>query len=193
MIGYLAGKLISKENGTLLIDVNGVGYNVHIPLSSQMDVANEGENVSIYIYTNVRDNEIKLFGFMRKSERECFEKLTGVSGIGPKIALNVLSNVTVENLVNSIELGDFKNLSNIPGIGSKTAQRLVIELKGKLIKFLAEKPKDSEKIRIDNDVISAMVNLGYAKGKIEDILAQIGHDKNTRVEDLIREVLRRIK
>lgn len=163
MIAHLRGNLLEKEPARIVIEVNGVGYEVFVPLTTFTAMPNEGVEVSLDIHTHVREDIMALYGFSSKQERSVFEKLIGVSGIGPKLAVTILSGGSVEGLVGAIRKGDLARLTSIPGVGKKTAERIVVELRDKLKDF-AEVPVKSS---IENDVLSALENLGYPHPVVE--------------------------
>ncbi len=163
MIARLRGQLFEKNPGQLVVDVQGVGYSVFVAMPTYSSVPDPGSEVALDIYTHVREDVIQLYGFSTRLERSIFERLTHISGIGPRLALTILSGSSVEDLVGSIKRGDLARLTSIPGVGKKTAERIVLELKDKLREFVVETDRtDSE-----TDVISAMENLGYNRGLIE--------------------------
>ena len=157
MIGHLRGKLIEKAPSRLVVEANGVGYEVFVSLSTFAAMPGEGVEVSLDIHTHVREDIMALYGFSSKQERGVFERLIGVSGIGPRLAVTILSGGSVESLVGAIRKGDLARLTAIPGVGKKTAERIVVELRDKLAEF-AEGPAKST---IEMDVLSALENLGY--------------------------------
>lgn len=157
MIAHLRGKLIEKAPSRLVVEANGVGYEVFVPLSTFTAMPGEGVEVSLDIHTHVREDIMALYGFSSKQERAVFERLIGVSGIGPRLAVTILSGGSVEGLVGAIRKGDLPRLTAIPGVGKKTAERIVVELRDKLLDF-AEGPAKST---IEMDVLSALENLGY--------------------------------
>ena len=157
MIAHLRGKLIEKAPSRLVVEANGVGYEVFVPLSTFTVMPNEGVEVSLDIHTHVREDTMALYGFSSKTERSVFERLIGVSGIGPRLAVTILSGGSVEALVGAIRKGDLPRLTAIPGVGKKTAERIVVELRDKLVDF-ADGPAKST---VETDVLSAMENLGY--------------------------------
>ena len=174
MIAHLRGNLLEKSVDGIVIDVGGVGYEVHVPLSSYCSLPEEGEHIGILIYTHVKEDALKLFGFLTPREKDLFVKLIGVSGVGPKLALNILSGMETDDLIEAIAAGDLMKMSSIPGVGKKTAERLILELKDKVkLESLAgkgrEKPAPVETELFD-DVVSALMNLGYKKGEIEKTL-----------------------
>jgi holliday junction DNA helicase RuvA len=157
LIAHLRGKLIEKAPSRLVVEANGVGYEVFVPLSTFTTMPVEGAEVSLDIHTHVREDIMALYGFSSKQERGIFERLIGVSGIGPRLAVTILSGGSVEGLVSAVRKGDLARLTAIPGVGKKTAERIVVELRDKLADF-AEGPAKST---IEMDVLSALENLGY--------------------------------
>jgi len=157
LIAHLRGKLVEKAPLRLVVDVNGVGYEVVVPLSTSTVMPGEGAEVALDIHTHVREDIIALYGFSSRQERGVFERLIGVSGIGPKLAVTILSGGSVEALVGAVRKGDLARLTAIPGVGKKTAERIVVELRDKLADF-AEGPVKST---VEMDVLSALENLGY--------------------------------
>jgi Holliday junction DNA helicase RuvA len=165
MIAHLSGKLLSKQPNQVIIDVQGVGYLVNIPLSTFYEVGETGTVVQLLIYTHVREDTIALFGFRTSKEKQLFEQLTSVSGIGPKLGITILSGMSVDDLVPAIREGNLVRLTSIPGIGRKTAERMVVELRDKLSKIetvRTETPVGTSS-QLQEDVMSALVNLGYSK------------------------------
>jgi Holliday junction DNA helicase RuvA len=163
MIARLRGKLIEKEPARVVVDVNGVGYEVFVPLTTYTAMPESGVEVSVDIYTHVREDVIALYGFSSRQERRVFERLISISGIGPRLAVTILSGGSVEGLVGAIRRGDLARLTAIPGVGKKTAERIVVELRDKL-KDLTE---EAVKPTVEVDVVSALENLGYPRAMIE--------------------------
>jgi Holliday junction DNA helicase RuvA len=163
VIAWIRGKLMVKESSRVVIDVNGVGYEVFIPLTTFTALPDVGAEVSVDIYTHVREDALALFGFSSRQERRVFERLIGISGIGPRLAVTILSGGSVESLVGAIRRGDLARLTSIPGVGKKTAERIVVELKDKLQDLSAEAPRPS----VETDVLSALENLGYSRAMAE--------------------------
>ncbi|HET9130112.1 MAG TPA: Holliday junction branch migration protein RuvA [Terriglobia bacterium] len=157
MIAHLRGKLIEKAPSRLVVEANGVGYEVFVSMSTFTAMPVDGVEVSLDIHTHVREDILALYGFFSKQERAVFERLIGVSGIGPRLAMTILSGGSVEGLVGAIRKGDLARLTAIPGVGKKTAERIVVELRDKLAEF-AEGPAKST---VEMDVLSALENLGY--------------------------------
>ena len=163
MIARLRGQLFEKNPGQLVVDVQGVGYSVFVAMPTYSSMPDPGSEVALDIYTHVREDVIQLYGFSTRLERSIFERLIHISGIGPRLALTILSGSSVEDLVGSIKRGDLARLTSIPGVGKKTAERIVLELKDKLREFVVE----TDRTVSETDVISAMENLGYNRGLIE--------------------------
>jgi Holliday junction DNA helicase RuvA len=166
VIAYLRGKLAQKEPARVVVDVNGVGYEVFIPLTTFTVLPDAGADVSIDVHTHVREDLIALYGFSTRRERVIFEKLMTISGIGPKLAVTILSGGSVEDLVGAIKRSDLARLTAIPGVGRKTAERIILELKDKLQDFVEAQPKPS----VEVDVLSALENLGYNRALAEGAL-----------------------
>ena len=158
MIAYLRGKLLEKDPARVVVDVNGVGYEVFVPLTTSSVLPDRGADVAIDIHTHVREDVIALYGFSTRRERAIFEKLMTISGIGPKLAMTILSGGSVDDLVDAIKRNDLPRLTSIPGVGKKTAERIVVELRDKLQDFTV---LVSEKTTTESDVLSALENLGY--------------------------------
>src|SRR4051812_44867188 len=162
MIAFLRGRLISKKPNQAIVDVAGVGYDVAISVPTFSDLPGDGAEVSLHIHTHVREDAIALFGFMRGQEKQLFERLISVSGIGPKLAITILSGMAAEEMVRAIRSNDVARLTKIPGIGKKTAERMVLELRDKLEPISAgDTPHVSTVLPVEEDVLSALVNLGY--------------------------------
>lgn len=198
MIAHLSGKLLSKQPNQVIVDVNGVGYEVHVPLSTFYELGEIGSPVQLRIYTHVREDTIALFGFKSAKEKLMFEEVTSISGIGPKLGITILSGMPVDELVAAIRQSNLARLTSIPGIGKKTAERLVVELRDKLAKLGAEpageqaaSPGTSQS---QEDVVSALVNLGYAKPVAEKaVQTTVSTSKSEPAfEDLLRTALRQL-
>ena len=193
MISLLRGIISEKKLGNVIIDVNGVGYGVTLPLTVFYQLNEIGEDVTLKIYTHFRENSLELFGFLEDYEKELFIKLLSVSGIGPKAATNMLSNITAHDLVISIKSGDLLK-KKIPGIGPKTATRVVTELKDKLddIVNIEDSPKESSTL---DDIVSALLNLGYTRGEIDESLSRIEEIVNSteNIEVALRDALKIMK
>ncbi len=184
MIASLRGKLISKKPDSLIIDVAGVGYNVQVPLTLLSSLPEENREVFLYIHTHVREDAIQLYGFQTDADKRIFTTLLGISGIGPKVALNILSTIPPDNFYNAINSEDVDILCKAPGLGKKTAHRLILELRGKL-PSLKEK-KDT----VYDDTLSALVNLGYKKNIAQEALEKAYDSGHKDIESLLKEALK---
>ena len=199
MIAYLSGTLLSKNPQSLVVDINGVGYQIFIPLSTFYQLPDEMEKVGLHVYTHVREDTLQLFGFQTETEKEVFLLLISVSGIGPKVALNILSGMGFKELLSAIVRADSEKISSIPGVGKKTSQRITLELKEKASKLaegievaLEQKVEVRDK-EIYEDALSALINLGYAsKAAKRAIEIALGRDQEMNIETLLKEALRNL-
>ena len=166
MISLLRGKIAAKSTGSVIVDVGGVGYGVTVPLSTYYHLEEPGNDVELRIHTQLKENSLELFGFLTENEKSIFQCLIGISGIGPKGATNILSNITPEDLINSIMSGDLAG-KKVPGIGPKTASRIINELKDKLPTKEFTDSIDIKQRPVD-DIVSVLVNLGYTKYEIDE-------------------------
>jgi Holliday junction DNA helicase RuvA len=171
MIGFLRGRIADKQPNRLIVDVQGVGYEVHVPLSTFYDAGEKGADITLRIYTHVREDALQLYGFLTELERQLFERLIGISGIGPKLAIAVLSGMDPRDLLLSVQRGDVARLTSIPGVGKKTSERIVLELKDRLAQLPGSVPVDAAPAngadRIRTDLLSALQNLGYHRPQAE--------------------------
>jgi len=195
MIAWLRGSVQRKTADSVIIDVSGVGYLVNIPVSTLGEVPEPGDQISLHIHTHLREDSLSLFGFATELEKELFQLLLGISGIGPKLALSVLSGLAAPDLLAAIGSSDDATLCAIPGIGKKTAARLCLELKDKVRQLAPEAQLQTEagasvlSGHLD-DAVSALVNLGYKRPIAEDAVKKIDQGRpELRIEDLIREAL----
>jgi Holliday junction DNA helicase RuvA len=170
MIAHLRGKLIAKRPNQAIVEAAGVGYDVAISIPTFSDLPSPGADVALHIHTHVREDAIALFGFLRAEEKQLFEKLNSVSGIGPKLAITILSGMPTPDMVRAIRANDVARLTRIPGIGKKTAERMVLELRDKLQGFGETAPVLTV-TPAEEDVLSALVNLGYARPAAEKAVA----------------------
>jgi holliday junction DNA helicase RuvA len=193
MIALLTGRLRKKAADHLVIDVNGVGYQVQAPLSTYCGLPGIGEEVTLHIHTHVREDVLALFGFLVEAEKDAFLLLMGVSGIGPRLALAVLSNLPVSEIARAIQSSDDSKLCSIPGIGKKTAARMVLELRDKVALLSAEFCRTNEAAGRSDDIddaVSALVNLGYKKPLAEEAVNKVRQSTSgLSIEGLIREGL----
>jgi Holliday junction DNA helicase RuvA len=178
MIGQLRGKLLQKKPNLALIDVQGVGYEVCIPLTSFYELPEEGAEVMLKVHTHVREDALALFGFCTQREKDLFLKLISISGIGPRLAVSILSGAKVEELAQAIAEANLSRLTAIPGVGRKTAERLVLELKGQITHFLLPEQASAGGVRpaadgLHEDILSALVNLGYPRAGAEKALSSV--------------------
>jgi len=189
MIAHLRGKLIAKRPNQAIIEACGVGYDVVISIPTFSDLPSPGADVAVHIHTHVREDAIALFGFMRSEEKQLFEKLISVSGIGPKLAITILSGMPTPEMVSAIRGNDVARLTRIPGIGKKTAERMVLELRDKLEGFGETAPVVTV-TPAEEDVLSALVNLGYARPAAEKAVAAAARNSTKAEFDaLFRESL----
>ena len=188
MIAHLRGKLISRRPNLVIVEAGGVGYDVTISVPAFSELPSLGSEVALHIHTHVREDQLALYGFLRHEEKELFEKLITVSGIGPKLAITTLSGMPADDMVNSIRANDLARLTKIPGIGRKTAERMVLELRDKL------PPTGADQVHVvpslsatQEDVLSALVNLGYQRAAAEKAL--VGLKENGSFDAMFRAAL----
>lgn len=192
MIAHLRGKLLAKHPNQAIVEAAGVGYDVTISIPTFSDLPAVGADVALHIHTHVREDVIALYGFLRPAEKQLFEKLITVSGIGPKLAITILSGMPADEMVAAIRGNDVARLTRIPGIGKKTAERMVLELRDKLPEAaptgtpIAPKMGDTEE-----DVLSALVNLGYQRAPAEKVISAIAKN-GASFDVLFREALARL-
>lgn len=168
MIGSLRGKLINKRPNQVLLEVGGVGYQVQVPLSTFASLGALHAETTLLTYTHVREDTLALYGFLTAREKHCFELLISASGVGPGLALKILSGMAIDDLVPAIRKGDLVQLVRIPGVGRKTAERIVVELRDKLVAIdVPETGKPATRSQLESDVASALVNLGYDEHAVE--------------------------
>ena len=184
MIGSLRGKLIDKRPNLVLLDVGGVGYQVIIPLSTFTSLGAMHTETTLLIHTHVREDQLALYGFFTAREKQCFELLISASGVGPSLALKILSGMSLDELVPAIRKGDLAQLVRIPGVGRKTAERMVVELRDKLAAVdVPEAGKPGTRSQLESDVSSALENLGYDERAVEKAIegsrATVGNDFET--------------
>jgi Holliday junction DNA helicase RuvA len=193
MIGYLQGNLLKATTDRVLLDVQGVGYEVHIPLSTWYEIERRGTSgrVALFIHTQVREDDISLFGFWTEREKALFEKLIGVSGIGARLARVILSGMAPDDLLGAIAAGDLGRLGTIPGVGKKTAERMILELRDKMRELAAELPEHTAAaVPADQDVVSALVNLGYKASQAERAVADARREQAAGADIAFHDLLR---
>ena len=188
MIAHLRGRLVSKHPNQAVVDCAGVGYDVNISIPTFSDLPALGAEVSLFIHTHVREDALALYGFLRAEEKSLFEKLIGVSGIGPRLAITILSGMPAEEMVSAIRGNDVARLTRIPGIGRKTAERMVLELRDKLDAFAAAPARAASPV--EDDVLSALLNLGYQRPAAEKAIAAArANGKSVSFETLFKQAL----
>src|SRR5438067_7241096 len=197
MIAALTGQLAAKTPSHITLDVQGVGYEVFIPLSTFYALPDLNQSASLKIYTHLREDAIQLFGFLTVQEKEVFILLTGISGIGPKLALSVLSALSVPDLIAAVQAGDVDKLATVPGIGKKSAGRIALELKDKVARLHPAATQTSDVTsgptdRLQEDALSALVNLGYRAAEAKEVLKRMTYTRPNQMtlRDLIREALK---
>ncbi|HEX2270558.1 MAG TPA: Holliday junction branch migration protein RuvA [Pyrinomonadaceae bacterium] len=203
MIAHLSGTLHSKHPNLVIVDVSGVGYEVNIPLSTYYDLADTGSNVQLRIYTHVKEDALQLYGFKTARERELFINFISVSGIGPKLGIALLSNMDAEQLIQAIKTNNLARLTSIPGVGRKTAERLVVDLREKMTQLSVDQidetpaqpesgdgpPEDS----VRAEALSGLMNLGYQKAAAEKAIdAALAEGGDITVESILKRSLRKI-
>ena len=187
MIGSLRGKLVEKRPNQVLLDVGGVGYQVQIPLSTFAALGVLHADALLLIHTHVREDQLSLYGFATAREKHCFELLISASGVGPSLALKILSGMGLEELIPAIRNGDFAQLVRIPGVGRKTAERMVVELRDKLTAVdVPEVGKPSTRSQLESDVASALVNLGYEARAVDNTIEKTRNASGSDFESLLR-------
>jgi len=200
VIASLRGSILEKHPNRIVVDVNGVGYEVFVPLSTFYGLGDAGSAITVRIHTHVREDALLLYGFATLLEQELFERLIGVSGIGPKVALAVLSGIEPLDLIRAIERGDLARLTAIPGVGKKTSERIVLELKDRLPRpqavAVAAGDAASDAPIVRDDVVSALVNLGYhrplAEKAADAAVKTIGSSSDRGFERILKQALREV-
>ncbi|MDP2054177.1 MAG: Holliday junction branch migration protein RuvA [Acidobacteriota bacterium] len=192
MIALLRGQVFEKHPNRLIVDVAGVGYDVQVPLSTFYTAGDPGSEIALRIHTHVREDQLALYGFATVLELSMFERLIAVSGIGPKLALSVLSGIETRDLVGAIQRNDLARLTGIPGVGKKTAERMCVELRDRLPKAMVASdatPSPGDSLR--DDLVSALTNLGYHRQAIDKSLDQlVSATGDQRFEDVLRAALK---
>jgi Holliday junction DNA helicase RuvA len=201
LIAHITGKLIQKQPNSVIVDVGGVGYELTVPLSTFYDLGEPGAEVSLRAYTYVREDALQLFGFRTEREKRLFLLMIGVSGIGPKLAVTALSGMSAEELIHAIRTENLAKLVGVPGIGKKTAERMLVELKDKVAQLAS--PEMEEHLRagaiisvgeaMRDDLISALINLGYQKGAAEKaVTAVMNENPDANFETALKQSLRKL-
>jgi holliday junction DNA helicase RuvA len=204
MIAHLNGRLLSKEPNSVIVDVSGVGYEVSIPLSTFYELESEGSNVQLRIYTHVKEDALQLFGFKTERERKLFVNFISVSGIGPKIGIALLSGMSADELINSIKSNNLARLTLIPGVGRKTAERLIVDLREKMTALTASQVEEDTGVTSDapirsseddvrSQALSGLLNLGYQKSAAEKAIDSVlSEEGELTVETVLRRGLRKL-
>ena len=198
VIAFLRGRVLSKHPNRVVVDVGGVGYDVHVPLSTYYEVGEEGAEIALRVYLHVREDTLQLYGFLTDLERQVFERLIAISGIGPKLAIAVLSGMDSREVIAAVQRADVVRLTGIPGVGKKTAERMVLELKDRLTELAAPAaagavPHVSADDRLRADVLSALQNLGYHRPQAERAIdAALAAAPDAGFEHALRAVLREL-
>ncbi len=198
MIAFLRGRVLEKGPGRVVVDVQGVGYDVHVPLSTYYDIGETGRDVALRIHTHVREDALHLYGFLTELEQQVFEHLITISGIGPKLAIAVLSGIEPRELVTAVGRADVARLTRVPGIGRKTSERIVLELKDKLSPLMVpsldqpSQPVAGDRMR--DDLLSALQNLGYQRQSAEKAVdaALASFSEPPSLEQALRGALREL-
>jgi Holliday junction DNA helicase RuvA len=202
MIASLKGTLVHKQPTSIIVDVQGVGYEVTIPVSTYYELGEVGSLISLLVYTHVREDALQLYGFHTQREKELFTKLITVAGIGPKLAITILSGLSVSDLIMAIRTNDLAKMVAIPGIGKKTAERLVVELRDKLAALSTEEAEAAYRVAsaaqaadeaVKEDVISALINLGYPRSVAERTVANVlAIESDHSMEWVLKQSLKRL-
>jgi Holliday junction DNA helicase RuvA len=195
MIGWLSGKVVQAVPDRLILDVGGVGYQVAIPLSTYYEIqkVDSAASIRLFIHTHVREDALALYGFWSEREKELFERLIAVSGIGPRLAQVVLSGMAPDELIAALAAGDVAKLVRIPGVGKKTAERMVVELRDKLQALAAQLPAARASSASDDDLVAALVNLGYKPSLAEGAVGAARKESpDAAFHELLRLALRRL-
>ena len=200
MIALISGKIVYKGISHVIVDVQGVGYRIFIPLTTFYELPETGQTITLHVHTNVKQDAINLFGFYTVQERDLFQLMISVSGIGPKMSMNILSGISAQELLRAISGGNVGKLVNVPGVGKKMAERLILELKEKVIKkmMLEETPAADDQHKaneiIMEDALSALVNLGYKSNVARDALdkALRSSEEELGMDQLLKKTLKNL-
>jgi Holliday junction DNA helicase RuvA len=198
MIASLTGRVAFKAPTSVILDVQGVGYEVFIPLSTYYGLPDLNELTSLAVHTHLREDAIQLYGFLTPPEKEAFVLLTSVSGIGPKLGLSVLSTLSVPDLASAVQAGDVDKIATVPGVGKKSAGRIALELKDKVLRLPSAPAKTADaapaRTQLEEDALSALVNLGYRPAEVKEALKHVVRDGQEvpSLKDMIREALKEL-
>jgi len=192
MIAKISGTLEHKVPGEVIVDVAGVGYQILIPLNVFYRLPEVGGTISLHIHTHLREDALQLFGFIEQEEKHIFLLLNGVAGIGPKLAINILSGIPVEELARALKEGDHLKLLSIPGVGKKLAERMIVELRDKMLRVPSAETGRADGSQLTRDAVSALVNLGYRQGEAERSVREVARQGETTLAEVLKEALRRL-
>ena len=192
MIAKISGTLEHKVPGEVIVDVAGVGYQILIPLNVFYRLPEVGGTISLHIHTHLREDALQLFGFIEQEEKHIFLLLNGVAGIGPKLAINILSGIPVEELARALKEGDHLKLLSIPGVGKKLAERMIVELRDKMLRVPSAETGRADGSQLTRDAVSALVNLGYRQGEAERSVQEVARQGETTLAEVLKEALRRL-
>jgi Holliday junction DNA helicase RuvA len=192
MIAHLRGRFLTKEPNRVIVEAAGVGYELAISIPTYSELPNANSEVALHVHTHVREDALTLFGFLKGEEKRVFERLIAVSGIGPKLAITILSGMSAEHLVAALRGNDVASLTKIPGIGKKTAERMVLELRDKLDTFAAA-PAKAAPAAIEADVISALTNLGYPEAAAEKAVSAASAQERASFDALFKAAMARLR
>lgn len=192
MIAKISGILEHKIPGEVIVNVGGVGFHIFIPLSVFYRLPELGEAISLHVHTHLREDALQLFGFLEPEEKQVFLLLNGVVGIGPKLAINILSGIPADDLARALKEGDQPRLLSIPGVGKKLADRMVVELRDKFLRLPSEEAVQGDGSQLMRDAVSALVNLGYRRGEAEKSVRDIARREKITLEELLKQALRRL-
>ncbi len=195
MIAQIRGQLVEKSPGFVIVETNGIGYQIYVSLHTFYDLPEPHQDVRMHTHTHVREDLLQLYGFSTMLEKELFQILIGVSGIGPKLALNILSGISAPELLHSLRSGDLGRLTSIPGVGRKTAERMLLDLKEKArqteLRLEIPKTPQPHQVEMAEDIVSALVNLGYKKGPAEKAVEGVLQKRpEAKLEEALKETLR---
>jgi Holliday junction DNA helicase RuvA len=198
MIAFLRGRVLDKQPNRIIVEVHGVGYEIHVPLSTYYDIGDEGADIALRVHTHVREDALQLYGFLTALELQVFEHLIAISGIGPRLAIAVLSGIDTRDLVVAVQHGDLARLTGIPGIGKKTAERIILELKDRLARVAVPAGVEAAAVvspgdRLRDDLVSALQNLGYHRPTAEKAVATtLSSTTEPTFEQALRSALREL-
>jgi len=192
VIGKISGTLAHKVPGEIILDVGGVGYQILIPLTVFYRLPEIGGPLSLYVHTHLREDALQLYGFLEQEEKRLFLHLTGVAGIGPKLAVTVLSGIPAEDLARAIREGDQVRLLSVPGVGKKLAERMIVELRDKFLARPAAEAGGDGGSELVRDAVSALVNLGYRQGEAERSVREVARQGEATLAEVLKEALRRL-